>query len=219
MSKINSKVALIVKVYIWFYRILGLTFGGVSIDSENNFYVNKYLKYYGFLCSIGITLYNITGFIIFSTSDEILDVYKSGQVMAYCLGILTNFLTLFQIIVNVWYLNLNGMKFIEIFVQYDMNIGKNQIIIFIIWICHIIIPFVGMFYGLYAFKMTKTTSHLLSTTFVIAFWTFKLCSFFAVWAIPFLTWIISIHFFEFLKGIKQSLIEKLNNKNTGIYFS
>jgi hypothetical protein len=101
MSKIDSKVALIAKAYIWFYRILGLTFGGVSIDSENKFYVNKYLKYYGLLSSIGITLYNITGFIIFATSDEILDVYKSGQVMAYCLGILTYFLTIFQIIVNL----------------------------------------------------------------------------------------------------------------------
>jgi hypothetical protein len=212
MSKINSKVALIAKAYIWFYRILGLTFGGVSINSENIFYINKYLKYYGFLCSIGITLYNTTGFIIFVTSDEILDVYKSGQVMAYCLGVLTNFLTLFQIIANLWYLNLNGMKFMEVLVQYDINIGKNQIIIFIIWICHIITSFVGTFYGLYASNMIKRTSPM----FVIAFWTFKLCSFFGVWAVSFLTWIISIHFFEFLEGIKQSLIEKLNNKNTGI---
>jgi hypothetical protein len=176
MSKIDSKVALIAKAYIWFYRILGLTFGGVSIDSENKFYVNKYLKYYGLLSSIGITLYNITGFIIFATSDEILDVYKSGQVMAYCLGILTYFLTIFQIIVNLWYLNLNGMKFIEIFVRCDLNIRKNQVIIFIIWICHMIIPFVGIFYGLYASNMTKTTSPM----FVIAFWTFRLCSFFSV---------------------------------------
>jgi hypothetical protein len=195
MSKINSKVVLIAKAYIWFYRILGLTFGGVSIDSENKFYVNKYLKHYGFLCSIGITLYNIIGFIIFATSDEILDVYKSGQVMAYYWGILTYFLTLFQIIVNLWYLNLNGMKFIEIFVQYETNIRKNQIIIFIIWICHIIIPFVGMFYGLYASNMTKTTSPMI----VIAFWTFRLCSFFGVWTVPYLTWIISIHFFEYIK--------------------
>jgi hypothetical protein len=149
----------------------------------------------GRVVSLGLTLYNTTGFIIFATSDEILAVYKSGQVMTYYLGILTNFLTIFQIMVNLWHLNLNGMKFLEIFVQYDMNIGKNQIIIFIIWICHIIIPFVGMFYGLYASNITKTTSPI----FVIAFWTLSLRSFFSVWAVPSLTWIISIHFFEFLK--------------------
>jgi hypothetical protein len=55
MLKINSKVALIGRAYIWFYRILELTFGGVSIDSKNKFYVNKYLKYYGFLSSTGMT--------------------------------------------------------------------------------------------------------------------------------------------------------------------
>jgi hypothetical protein len=213
MSKINSKVALIAKAYIWFYRILGITFGGVSIDAENNLFINKYLKYYGVLCTIGIILYNIIGFIIFSTSDDFMAIYKSGQIIVYCLEALTHFLTIFQIMVNLWYLNLNGMKFMEIFVQYDMKIRKNQIIIFIIWICHIIIPFFGTFYGLYA-NMTKTTRPM----FVIFFCIFKLCSFYGIWAVPFLTWIISIHFFEFLKGIKQSLIERQNNNKTGICF-
>jgi hypothetical protein len=215
MTRINSKVALIARAYIWFYRILGITFGGVSIDSENNFYVNKYLKYYGLLYTIVITLYNITGFLVFSTSDEVLAAYKYGQVMAYWVVILTNLLLIFQIMVNLWYLNLNGMKFIEIFHQYDMNIGKNQIIIFIIWICHIIIPFVGIFYYSYTSKMIITSSPVI----VITFWTYKLSSFFGVWAVPFLSWILSIHFFEFLKAQFSSLIEKLNSNNTGIYFT
>jgi hypothetical protein len=215
MSKINLKVALIARAYIWFYRMLGITFGGISINSENKFFVNKYLKYYGFLYTIVITLYNITVFLIFSTSEEVLAAYKYGQVVVYWVVILINLLLIFQIMVNLWYLNLNGMKFIEIFVQYDMNIGKNQIIIFIIWICHIIIPFVGIFYLLYASKMIITSSPMI----VIAFWIFKWSSFFGVWAVPFISWILSIHFFEFLKGIKQTLIEKLNSNNTGIYFT
>jgi hypothetical protein len=213
MSKIDSKFALIARAYIWFYRILGITFGGVSIDSENNFYVNKYLKYYGFLYTIVITLCSVTVFLVFSTSDEVLDAYKHGQVMTYWVVVLTSLLLIFQVMVNLWYLNLNGIKFIEIFVQYDMNIKKNQIIIFIIWICHIIIPFVGISYRLYASKMIINSSPLIAITF----WTYKLSSFFGVWAVPFLSWILSIHFFEFLNGIKQTLIEKLNSNNTGIY--
>jgi hypothetical protein len=212
---LSSKVALMARAYIWFYRLLGLTFGGVSINSENKFFVNKYLKYYGFLCSIGATLYNIIGFFIFATSEQILAIYRSGQVMAYYLGVLINFLLVFQITVNFWYLNLNGIKFMEIFIQYDLNIRKNQIIIFIIWICHIITPFVGMFYGLWASDIIQTLSPMLA----VAISVFRVGSFYGVWAVPVLTWIISIHFFEFLKGIKQSLIEKLNSNNTGIYFS
>ncbi len=42
---LNSKVELMARAYIWFYRLLRLTFGGVSIDSENKFFVNKYVKY------------------------------------------------------------------------------------------------------------------------------------------------------------------------------
>jgi hypothetical protein len=212
---LNSKVALIARAYIWFYRLLGLTFGGISINSENKFFVNKYLKYYGFLFSTIATLYNIIGFFIISTSDEILAVYRSGQVMAYCLGALINLLLVFQILVNIWYLNLKGMKFMEIFVQYDMNIRKNQIIIFIIWICHIITPFVGTFYVLCTSKTIKTSSPMI----VVGISVFRVGSFYGVWAVPFLTWIISIHFFEFLKGIKQSLIKRQNNNKTGICFS
>ncbi len=215
MSKINSKVTLIARAYIWFYRIIGITFGGVSIDSENKLFFSKYLKYYGFLFSIIATLYNITGFLVFSTSDQFLAVYRSGQVMAYCLGFLINFLVVFQIIVNIWYLNLNGIKFMEVYVQYDLNIRKNQIIIFIIWICHIITPFVGIFYVLCTSKLIKTWSPIM----VIAMSIFRVGSFYGVWAVPFLTWIVSIHYFEFLNGIKQSMIEKLNSSNTGIYIS
>jgi hypothetical protein len=167
------------------------------------------------LCCIVATLHNITGFLVYSTSDEILADYKQGQVMAYWVVILTNLLLIFQITVNLWYLNLNGMKFMEIFVQYEMNNGKNQIIIFIIWICHIIIPFVGIFYYLYTSKIFINSSPMI----VMIFWIFKLCGFFGVWAVPFLSWVLSIHFFEFLKGIKQTLIEKLNSNNTGIYFT
>jgi hypothetical protein len=214
MSKIDLKVALIARAYFWFYRILGITFGGISINSENKFFVNKYLKYYGILCSILITLFYINGIIVSLTSEEILAVYKYGQDMIYWVGVLTNLFLTIQIIVNLWFLNLNSTNFMEILAQYNMKIGKNQIIIFIIWICHIIIPFVGIFYGLYSSKMIKTSSPMIAISVTI----FKLCSFFSVWAFPFITWIISIHFFEFLKGIKQTLIEKLNSNNTGIYF-
>jgi hypothetical protein len=167
------------------------------------------------LFSIIATLYNITGFLVFSTSDQFLAVYRSGQVMAYCLGFLINFLVVFQIIVNIWYLNLNGIKFMEVYVQYDLNIRKNQIIIFIIWICHIITPFVGIFYVLCTSKLIKTWSPIM----VIAMLIFRVGSFYGVWAVPFLTWIVSINYFEFLNGIKQSMIEKLNSSNTGIYIS
>jgi len=215
MTRINSKVVLIARAYIWFYRILGLTFGGVSINSENKFFVNKYLKYYGIFSSILITLFYINGIIVSLTSEEILAVYKYGQDMIYWVGVLTNLFLTIQIIVNLWFLNLNSTNFMEILVQYKLKIGKNQIIIFIIWICHIIIPFVGIFYGLYSSKMIKTSSPMIAISVTI----FKLCSFYGIWAVPFLTWIISIHFFEFLKGIKQSLIERQNNNKTGICFS
>jgi hypothetical protein len=215
MAQIDSKVALIARVYIWFYRILGFTFGGVSIDSENKLFVNKYLKYYGFFWSIVATLYNITGLIVLSTSDQILAIYKSGQVIAYCLCFLIGFLSVFQIIVNIWYLNLKGIKFMEIFVQYDLNIKKNQIIIFIIWICHIITPFVGVLYTLYTSNSIKSSNPMI----VVGFSIFTLGSYYGAWAVPFLTWIISILFLELLKGIKQSLIEKQNNNKTGICLS
>ncbi len=63
MPKINAKVPITTRFYVWLYRILCITFGGVMIDSNGKLTVNKYLKFLGYFGFIAINISTILGFV------------------------------------------------------------------------------------------------------------------------------------------------------------
>jgi len=213
MEERKPKVSPIMKAYVWFYRIIGITFGGIAFNNEGKLYVNKYLTYYGYSTAVFITTSNIFGFIYAMKSREVTEIYNSGQVIVYLCGLLTSCLQVFHVLVNLWYLNRNGIKFLNTFYEYKMRIKKNQFLIFIIWVLHIVIPIVAHFCILY-YSKTKTFEPT-DPVLVLVVITFRIFSFLAFWVISFLTWIISIHFYEFLTDIKLAFEQQVN-RSAGI---
>ncbi len=57
----NRKVSIIIKIFIWFYRLIGLTFGGLVISSNEKLVSNKLLKRYGILTFILLSILNFYG--------------------------------------------------------------------------------------------------------------------------------------------------------------
>jgi hypothetical protein len=216
MPRISAKVSPIIKIYIWFYRFINITFGGITINSNQKLSINKYLKYYGYFAAITITLLNI--FIIASiiVSKTMVSLYNLGSIMPYFMSITTQVLQVFQVLANLWFLNRNGIKFFEIFYNYEIDFNKNQIILIIIWICHILLA-IGI--GFYNFFSKNYGLYIDSSGFVLflALFVFRTCTFLAIWAVSFLTWIISIHFYEFLTNIKDNLKLQIN-RNSGNFF-
>ncbi len=122
MPKIIAKVPLTIRFYIWLYRTLFITFGGVMIDSNGKLTVNKYLKFLGYFGFIAMTISTILGFVhqknsnmaAFSDSKSVKPRYMTG---------LSTLMQILHISVNLWYINRNGIKsvfkiykkFIEIF--------------------------------------------------------------------------------------------------------
>ena len=61
LLKSNSKLywIRIIQILLWFHRITGLTFGGLSIDSNGKTSVNKFFKFYGYLLVVLMIIYDI----------------------------------------------------------------------------------------------------------------------------------------------------------------
>jgi len=211
MRELKPKVSLIMRIYVWFYRIIGITFGGLAFNEEGKLYANRYLKYFGHFTAIFITIVNISGFIYVMESPQVIEVYNSGQITRYVSGALINGLQVFHVLVNLWYLNRNGIKFLNTFYDYGMRIGKNQILLFVIWTLHILIPVLAHSYILYSSKISKTSN----TLFVFIITMFRIFGFLTIWIVSFLTWVISIHFYELLTDIKRDINQQIN-RTTGI---
>jgi hypothetical protein len=122
MPKIIAKVPLTIRFYIWLYRILWITFGGVMIDSNGKLTVNKYLKFLGYFGFIAFTISTILGF-VHQRNSNMASFSDSESVKPYYMTNLSTLMQILLISLNLWYINRNGIKcvfkiykkFIEIF--------------------------------------------------------------------------------------------------------
>jgi hypothetical protein len=139
MIEIIIKNSIAFRIYIWLYRLLFITFGGITIRTKETLTVNKFLKIYGYFGGIIITLLNIIYVIYVKNSKQMSDLYESGFVLIYYLIALKLGLQSLHISAIVWYLNRNGFMFFKISNDIKISI-KSKYLLFIAWICHILLP-------------------------------------------------------------------------------
>jgi hypothetical protein len=108
MPKFCPKVPITTRTYIWIYRILFITFGGVWIDSNGNLTVNKYLKYVGYFGFIVMTIPTILGY-IYTRYSLINALSDSESFTTYYIICSTTLMQILHISVDLWYLNRNGI--------------------------------------------------------------------------------------------------------------
>jgi len=210
MFQSNGNVSVYVKIQIWFYRIFFITFGGVAIDPNKKLYINKYWKYYGYLSAILFTIFNIYTYFITSNSPAVRSMYDKRSATPFYMINLMLFTQSFHISANIWYLNLNGIKFVEVFYRSDVKEYTRNGILLLIWICHILFPIIWVPYQVYATNLIQPSSYLLAFVSFIN----RIHGFIALWAIPYLTWIISTYFFKILKNIEWAINQELD-RNSG----
>jgi hypothetical protein len=145
------------------------------------------------------------------------ELYNFGSIVPYFIAITANLLELINVSANFWFLNRNGIKFFEIFYNYEIEFNRNQIILFIIWICHLLLYMALLIYKIFSIKhgLVRNSSGFI---LVMAAVVFKICSFIGIWAVSFLTWIISIHFYEFLIIVENNLKHQIS-RNLGNFFT
>jgi len=215
MARICPKVSFSKRTIIWFYRFIGMTFGGIAINSNGNLYINKYFKYYGFIGGFLITFLNIIAFTITTSLLQTNSQHRTESINSYFTAILKTGSELLHISVSLWFLIRNGFRFIEILFKLKMGINKNRILLFIIWIFHILLSIVIHFHNFVKPNhKIRIDSVFLQWSAIIIFNISKLFGFLAVWAVSFLMWINSVYFHEVLAEIKQNLILE-TTRNTG----
>jgi len=215
MLRICPKVSFFKRTIIWFYRFISITFGGIAINSNGNLYINKYFKYYGFFGGFLITFLNITAFTITIILLQTDSQHGSESINSYFTLMLKSGSELLHMSVSLWFLIRNGFRFIEILFKLKMGVNKNRILLFIIWIFHILLPIAIHFHNFVEPNhKIRIDSVFLQWSAIIIFNISKLFGFLAVWAVSFLMWINSVYFYEVLAEIKQNLILE-TTRNTG----
>ena len=74
-----------VKTFLWYYRILHTTFGGLTIDSKDKLSINKYWKAYGLIFGLLIGIWNCISIYFFGRTKVMTDLYHSKFTTTYYL--------------------------------------------------------------------------------------------------------------------------------------
>jgi hypothetical protein len=204
MEFLCSKYPVIIKIYLWYYRLLQTTFGGLTIDSNGQLATNKYLKYYGFIAGLFITATDILGLYLVIHSDFIVAIYTSGYILTYYFIIIHLIIENIRVFFNLWYLQFNGIKFFKIFFHYKVKKRKNLYLLLILWISHILIP---LAFGVY---LLLSPHELISKSVLLLMVFQKFGTIPITWSVSFLMWNISVHAFENLINMRKNLIKSID---------
>jgi phage-related holin len=218
MEFLFSKCPVIIKIYLWYYRLLQTTFGGLTIDSNGQLATNKYLKYYGFITGLFITATDILGLYLVIHSNFIDAIYTSGYIFTYYFTIIYLIIEKIRVFFNLWYLQFNGIEFFKIFFRYKVEKRKSLYLLFTLWISHILIP---LAFGVY---QLLSPHELISKSMVLLMILQKFGIFSVTWSVSFLMWNISVHAFENLVNMRKVLIKSIdrisgNNQTKFAYFN
>jgi hypothetical protein len=208
MKILCNKYPLIIRIYLWYYRLLQTTFGGLTIESNGQLATNKYLKYYGYIVGLLITASDIYGLYVIFQSEFVASIYNSGHYLTYYLCTTFSIIEEIRFLTNFWFLQFNGIKFFEIFYQYKVERRKTLYLLFTFWILHILIPIIS---GVYQ----CLSPHELISYFMLWFIFIQNFLHFSItWSVSFFMWNISVHAFENLVDTKKILIKSIE-ENSG----
>ena len=133
--KINSQSRFLIYA-IYFYRFLGISFGGISIDKNGNIIKSSLWYHFGWL-----------GFVIYSILIIFYIIYASTDTLYQPIG-----LTIYLITNIIWYTtdaiiicstlviyHKYGFKIIKMFLKHSLTKYSNLKLIKIIWIAHLLV--------------------------------------------------------------------------------
>ena len=187
-----------------FYRIFGITFGGIALDKNGNIIKSKFWHNFGWL---GFGLYSIpmAYFIIASLSFKNLKAIDSSLFMIINI---TWYITSLSMISSTLIIHHKyGFKISKIFIEHSLTKFTKLKLVKFIWISHNLIT--ALIFILQT-AFFPTASHI-SISFISNIMLIPLYN-----SVSFISWIISTNFTENIKIIRKYLIAnatsmKINN--------
>ena len=183
---------------IYFYRLLGISFGGLSIDKNGNIIKSPFWYHFGWL---GFIIYSIiiSYFLIYSIFDTI---YQSVGLTIYWLTNIIWIISSTSIIFSNLFINHKyGFKIIKIFLNNSLTKYSKLKLIKIIWIVHLIILVLTFIVQSSLFPDANNIFYSFSVNLLLLP---------LYYCLSFISWIVSMNFTENIKIIRKYL----NHNNT-----
>jgi hypothetical protein len=176
-----KKVSLIPTVLIFYYRIFGITFGGL-VKRNGEFVVNKKFKLFGNIFTLSlIGLYLITSRYLFDS--RFLDqIYASGFTIVYYLIILCREIRDILVVINLYYYQFKGFELFKVLIEYKITKTKYKLSILMLYILHLSVQVIYALIYLTCFKTNLGSIKAIISVFLNTYITITL------FAIHFLTW-------------------------------
>jgi hypothetical protein len=177
----SQKVPFIVSLFVWYYRIFGITFGGLVTKSEECI-VNRKLKIFGNVFTISLmVLYIIASRIVFDT--RVFDpIYDSGFTIIYYSIVICREIKDILVIINLYYYQFKGFELFKLLTEYKLT--KKRYNLFFLILFSIIFLVQGIYVLIYltSFKMNTVC---LNALILVILYIFGITS---IFTINFITW-------------------------------
>ena len=182
---------------IFFYRFLGITFGGVSIDKNGKIIKSNFWYHFGWF---GFVLFSILTmlFIIVSVTTD--NAFKPNNLTMYWITIIIWFIILISMICSIIIINQKyGFKILKMLMKHSLIEYTKLRLVKIIWIVHLLTFFIIFIIQSCLFPLLGYVIYAVFNNFMFL----PLC-----YSISFISWIVSINFTENIKIIRKYLNQK-----------
>jgi hypothetical protein len=177
----SQKVPLIAMIFIWYYRIFGITFGGV-VTKSGELIVNRKLKLLGNIFTILlIIIYLVSSGIIFGIRlfDQL---YDSGFIIIYYSITICREIKDLLVAMNLYYYQFNGSHLFELLLKYKLKKTRYNLLFLLLFTLRFLMQGFYAFTYLTYFKMNAIFLNVLLTVILNIFATMTFS------AIHFITW-------------------------------
>ena len=117
------------KIIIWYYRAIGITFGGLVFNEKNEIVSNKWLRHLGTVIAVLCVIVLILIIYFFMNDQDHLIIYEKGFHLTYYLTGSLVAMDVIQIVVNHLFNNSNAIPIFKTINEY----GLGKIARFITW--------------------------------------------------------------------------------------
>ena len=194
--KTNQRSKFLVFI-IFFYRFLGITFGGVSIDKNGKIIKSNFWYHFGWF---GFVLFSIPVIYSIILTFSTYNAFKSDNWIKYLIMTIIWNIICYSLIYLILIINQKyGFKILKMLMKHSLIEYTKLRLVKIIWIVHLLTFFIIFIIQSCLFPLLN----LLIYAFYSNFMFFPLC-----YSISFISWIVSTNFIENIKIIRKYFIQK-----------
>jgi hypothetical protein len=178
----REKNSIFIRLLLWYYRIFGLTFGGLIITKTNECKINQNLKRFSFITTILIII--ALNYLEFDCDKPDLNnkIYSHGFKIIYYLVRFVGHLTKILLSLNCCYIQFRGFGLFRILLKYPIRRMRSKILIASLFFAILLLQLTAFYTNFIATKRNLSLKYVSLITFNIIYYSLALSS------IHFTTW-------------------------------